>query len=50
MKKMTNIGNSGSQYQPRMPQGVFCAFTMSVRFSDPAHSSTVTSTKPIETS
>src|SRR4051794_10051952 len=25
MKKITNIGNSGSQYQPRMPARVSCA-------------------------
>ncbi len=49
-KKMMNIGNSGSQYQPRKPNRVSCARTMSVRFSEPAHSSTVTMTKPIETS
>ena len=49
-KKITNMGNSGSQYQPRMPQRVFCASTMLVRFSVPASSSTETITKPIETS
>src|SRR5690349_5790417 len=50
MKKMMNIGNSGSQYQPSMPARVSCARTMSPRFSEPAQSSTVTMTKPIETS
>src|SRR3954464_9226088 len=50
MKKMMKIGNSGSQYQPNMPQGPFCASTMSVRRSEPTHSSTVMITKPIETS
>src|SRR6476661_10388085 len=50
MKKMMNIGNSGSQYQPRMPRPVSCARTMSPRFNEPAQSSTVTMTKPMETS
>src|SRR6478609_561202 len=50
MKKITNIGSSGSQYQPSRPQRVSCALTMSVRFSEPTHSSTVMITKPIETS
>ena len=51
-KKITNIGNSGSQYQPSRPEaGVSCALRRSsVRFSEPAHSSTVMMTKPIETS
>src|SRR4051794_32826060 len=45
MKKMMNIGNSGMQNQ------IFCcASTTSDRFSEPTHSSTETSTKPIETS
>src|SRR6202020_206356 len=35
-KKMMNIGNRGSQYQPNSPARVSCALTMSVRFSDPA--------------
>ena len=47
---MTNIGNSGSQYQPNMPKRVSCAATMAESFSEPAHSSTVMMTKPIETS
>src|SRR6478609_1143573 len=34
MKKMMNIGNSGSQYQPSMPARVSCARTMSPRFSE----------------
>src|SRR6266446_6115411 len=50
MKKMTNMGKSGSQYQPNMPNRVFCASTMAVRLSDPTHSSTVMKTKPMETS
>src|SRR5262245_37294118 len=50
MKKMMNIGNSGSQYQPNRPQLEFCASTMSVRRSDPTQSNTVMITKPIETS
>src|SRR5215831_15671331 len=49
MKNTMNIGNSGSQYQPNMPQPVFCASTMSVNRSDPTQSSTVIITKPIET-
>src|SRR5918994_1586561 len=28
MKKITNIGNSGSQYQPSIPNRPFCASTM----------------------
>src|SRR5271165_1967114 len=50
MKKITNIGNSGSQYQPSRPHRVSCALTMSLRLSEPAQSSTVMMTKPIETS
>src|ERR1700730_8557846 len=50
MKKITNIGNSGSQYQPRSPNRVFCAAIISPRLSEPAQSSTVMKTKPIETS
>src|SRR5215212_8945201 len=50
MKKMMNIGNSGSQYQPSSPKRVFCASTMSVMRNEPTHSSTVMITKPIETS
>ena len=57
-KKMMNIGNSGSQYSSGSQPGsrsasqtaVSCARTMSLRFSEPAQSSTVTITKPIETS
>ena len=45
MKKITAIGKSGITYQTWC-----CASTMSLRFREPAHSSTVTSTKPIETS
>src|SRR6185295_11679766 len=50
MKKMMNIGNSHSQYQPSRPHGPFWASTMSVMRSEPTHSSTVMMTKPIETS
>src|SRR5690242_6246837 len=50
MKKMTNIGKSGSQYQPSRPHLVSCAATIADRLSDPTHSSTVMMTKPIETS
>src|SRR5208337_5293255 len=60
MKKTTSIGNSGSQYQLSteshgMPSSVarpcVCwALTMSLRFSEPAQSSTATITKPMETS
>jgi hypothetical protein len=50
MKKMMNIGKSGSQYQPNIPHLVFCASTIAVRFSEPTQSSTVMMTKPIETS
>src|SRR5690606_22680395 len=50
MKKITNIGSSGSQYQLSAPSCVSCARTISVRFSDPATNNTVTMTKPMETS
>src|SRR5262245_335691 len=60
MKNTMNIGNSGSQYQlssenqgipsavaiPRSP----CALTTSERFNEPTQRSTVTNTKPIDTS
>src|SRR5271169_6353188 len=49
-KKMTNIGNSGSQYQPSRPRRVSCACTISEMLSEPTISSTVMMTKPIETS
>src|ERR1700757_4598384 len=49
-KKITNIGNSGSQYQPSKPQRESCASTIAVRLSEPTQSSTVMMTKPIETS
>ena len=45
MKKMTSIGSSGIANQMCR-----CAITTSVRFNEPAQSSTVTRTKPIETS
>src|SRR5262245_14913054 len=47
MKKMTNIGSNGSQYQPKMPYLVFCASTIAVRFSEPTQSKTVMMTKPM---
>src|SRR5438477_10899903 len=50
MKKMTNIGNSGSQNQLNRPKRPFWASTMALRLSEPTHSSTVIMTKPIETS
>src|SRR5438445_9154632 len=50
MKKMMNIGKSGSQYQPSRPHLVSCAATIAVRLSEPTHSRTVMMTKPIETS
>src|SRR4029453_2261525 len=50
MKKTTNIGNSGSQYQFNIPQLPSCASTIADRLSDPAHSRTVMMTKPMETS
>src|SRR5437763_6227443 len=37
-KKITNMGNNGSQYQPNMPKRPSCASTMAERFSEPAHS------------
>src|SRR5215470_8210180 len=49
-KKITNIGNSGSQNQLNMPQLPFWASTITERLSEPASSSTVMMTKPIETS
>src|SRR3954469_3981935 len=58
-KNTPNIGNSGSQYQFRkLSQGSpiqdarpwFCASTMAESFSEPAQSSTVMMTKPMETS
>src|SRR5438445_154822 len=58
MKKMMNIGNSASQFQSRkvlgrpsrVPIPPCCDSTISLRLSEPAVSSTVTMTKPIETS
>src|SRR5882762_3891003 len=49
-KKITNIGNSQSQYQLNMPHLPSCASTIALRFSEPAHRSTVMMTKPMETS
>src|SRR6266581_4035627 len=49
-KKITNIGNSGSQNQFNRPQSPSCARTMAVRLSEPASKRTVMMTKPIETS
>src|SRR5215469_2589322 len=53
MKKTMNIGNSDSQCQSRndagrpslVPRPVCCDMTMSVRFSEPTQSSTLTMTK-----
>src|SRR5437660_4665747 len=50
MKKITNIGNSGSQNQLNMPYLPIWASTMADRLSEPASSNTVMRTKPIETS
>ncbi|MNT33560.1 hypothetical protein D3C72_1694940 [compost metagenome] len=58
MKNTMNIGNSDSQCQSRneagrpsiVPRPVFWASTISVRFSEPTQSSTVTMTRPIDTS
>ncbi len=48
MKKITNIGSSGSQNQfQNQPDW---ARTTLERFSEPTHRRTVTSTKPMETS
>src|SRR5437667_7504233 len=41
MKNTTNIGNSGSQYQPSRPKLVFCASTMSLMRREPTPSSRV---------
>src|SRR5882757_8610596 len=49
-KNTTNIGNSGSQNQLSRPYLPSCASTMAERLSEPAHSSTVMMTKPMETS
>src|SRR4051812_14849004 len=49
-KKITNIGNSGSQNQLNIPQLPSCASTIAERLSEPTHNSTVMITKPIETS
>src|SRR3954471_11506792 len=40
MKKITNIGSNGSQYQPNMPKRLSCASTIADRLSEPAQSST----------
>src|SRR3569832_2213948 len=49
-KKTTKIGRSGSHYQQSRQHFVFCASTICDRFSEPAHSSTVMMTKPIDSS
>src|ERR1700730_13469528 len=59
-EKITTIGNSGHTYQFRIVNlgkpirlanpWLFCASTTAERLSEPAHSSTVMMTKPIETS
>src|SRR6476659_8830212 len=50
MKNTTNIGKSGRKYQLNKPKRPSCAATISLKFSEPAQSSTVMMTKPIETS
>src|SRR5258705_2338808 len=50
MKKITNIGSSGSQNQLNMPQLPSCASTISLSWREPAHRMTVMMTKPMETS
>src|ERR1700730_4625395 len=51
MKKTTNMGNSLSQYQLNIPQlPSACASTIAERLSEPAQSSTVMKTNPIDTS
>src|SRR5438876_12222002 len=47
-KKITNIGNSGSQNQLNRPYLPIWASTTADRLSEPASSSTVMRTKPIE--
>src|SRR5262245_20631474 len=55
-KNTTNIGSSGSQNQLNMPPDgqlnspFSCASMIADRLSEPAHSSTVMMTKPMETS
>src|SRR6266849_5258159 len=48
-KKITNIGNSGSQNQLNRPKRPSWASTMSDRLSEPTHNRTVMMTNPIET-
>src|SRR5215472_3096055 len=51
MKKTTNMGSSRSQYQPSIPQLPWaCASTIAERLREPAQSSTVMRTNPMETS
>src|SRR5262245_23921042 len=50
MKNTANMGRSGSQYHPNRPKDPSCAAMISPRLSEPAQSSTVMMTKPIETS
>src|SRR5262245_12878275 len=49
-KNTTNIGNNGSQYHSNSPYLPSCASTMAESRSEPATSSTVMNTKPMETS
>src|SRR5947209_17041375 len=49
-RNTTNIGSSGSQYQLNIPHLPFCAATIAVRLSEPAQSSTVMMTNPMDTS
>jgi hypothetical protein len=50
MMNTTNIGSSGSQNQPNIPNRPFCASTMPDSRNVPAQSKTVMMTNPIETS
>src|SRR6186713_1361642 len=47
-KKITNIGNKGSQNQPNIPYLPSWASTISERLSEPTQSSTVMITKPMD--
>ena len=49
-KNTTNIGNSGSQYQPNMPKRVSCAATIAESSASRRTAARVMMTKPIETS
>src|SRR5882762_5966217 len=49
MKKITNIGRSGSQNQLNRPHLPSCAMTIADKLSEPTHKRTVMMTNPIET-